>query len=159
MTVRPVTDADDAFLFALYAESRAQEMAQTGWSAEATRDFLKSQFALQKRGYATSYPGATYTILQVDGIDGGRLTVDRQSDCLRLIDLLIASEWQGRGLGTDILRALMHEAQGGKVPLRLSVAKGNPVQQLYARLGFRVTGDIGQYWAMEWMPDLGPREV
>ena len=116
---RPVRDEDRAFLLALYAETRAAEF-QGGLWPEADRDrFLTGQFDAQARHYRAAFPGASHTVVQCGAVDIGRLTADRQDDCLRIIDFIIAAAWRGQGIGSDILRALMHEAQGGKVPVRL----------------------------------------
>jgi hypothetical protein len=41
---RPMTDADLPFLFGLYASTRAEEVAATGWLLEAQLQFLRGQF-------------------------------------------------------------------------------------------------------------------
>lgn len=156
---RPITDADRDFLLSLYMETRLWEFEHTDWSDDNIRDFLTGQFNLQSQSYQMSFLGASFRIIQVDGVDVGRLYVDRRDTHLHIIEFTITPQWRGRGLGTDILRALMNEAHGGKVPVRLSVLKDSRAIGLYVRHGFRVTEDKGGYYAMEWMPDTGPREI
>jgi ribosomal protein S18 acetylase RimI-like enzyme len=157
VSFRPVNDADTPYLLQLYASTRAHEFAHTDWSQANIDDFIARQFKLQSDAYAASFPAASFVIIQMDGVDVGRLYVDRQDRCLQIIEFTIAPEWRGRGIGTDILRALMNEAHGGKVPVRLSVLKDSPAVRLYLRHGFGVTADKGAYVGMEWMPDTGPR--
>ncbi|MEH6832179.1 MAG: GNAT family N-acetyltransferase [Sulfitobacter sp.] len=159
VSFRPVSDADQPYLLKLYASTRAHEFAHTDWSQANIDDFIMRQFKLQSDAYAASFPGASFVIIQLDGVDVGRLYVDRQDRCLQMIEFTVAPEWRGRGIGTDILRALMNEAHGGKVPVRLSVLKDSPALDLYRRHGFLITADKGAYVGMEWMPDTGPRVI
>lgn len=159
VTFRPVQDSDTPFLRALFASTRAHEFAFVDWTPQAFQEFLDRQYDMQNTSYRMHYPGAAFTIIQVDGVDVGRLYVDRQDRCLRLIELTLAPEWCGRGLGTDLLRSLMNEAHGGKVPVQLCVQKESRALGLYLRHGFVVTRDLGHYHEMAWHPDTGPREI
>ncbi len=151
---RIITDDDTAFLQGLYNSTRAWEFAHTTWTPGDRAHFLEGQFMAQSRHYSLTYPRAVHRIIQLDQRDIGRLIVDRQDDCLRLIDLTLAPEQRGRGIGTDILRSLINEAHGGKVPLRLHVEKTSPAIRLYLRHGFRATNDQGHHFAMEWHPAM-----
>lgn len=159
VTFRVIHDADRPFLIRVYASTRAEEFRHSGWTETETLDFLTRQFDLQAASYRTGHPGAVHRIIQLDGADIGRLIVDRQDDCLRLIDLSLLPDCCGRGIGTDILRSLMNEAHGGKVPMRLHARRNGRALPLYLRHGFRVTGTQGVYVALEWRPQTGPREI
>jgi len=159
VSFRAVTDQDRDFLFSLYASTRAWERQAVAWTDADWDDFVGRQFKAQDQSYKMQFPGASFVIIQMDGVDIGRLYADRQDDCLRVIEFTIAPEWRGRGIGTDILRSLMNEAHGGKVAVRLSVEKNNPAISLYLRHGFAAVEDRGSHIAMEWRPDTGPREM
>ena len=58
MILRPITPEDDAFLAGLYASTRAEELAVTGWSAEQTAVFCRQQYDAQTAHYRENYPGA-----------------------------------------------------------------------------------------------------
>ncbi len=156
---RVIQDQDRDFLFRLYSSTREWEMQHTLWTDEAKQTFLKQQFEAQDRSYKMTYLGAVHRIIQLDGADIGRLIIDRQDDCMRIIDLSLLTAYRGQGIGTDILRSLLNEAHGGKVPVRLHVQRNSPALNLYLRHGFRQIGDIGTHFALEWQPDLGPSEV
>ena len=159
ITFRVIHDRDQSFLKALYADSRAWEFELAHWSDKARDEFLNRQFETQDQVYKSTFIGAVHRIIQLDGIDIGRLIVNRKDDLLHIIDLSILSSHQGRGIGSDILKSLINEAQGGKVPVMLSVEKGNPAINLYCRLGFRQIGFSGQHISMKWSPFLGDREI
>ena len=83
-----------------------------------------------------------YKDLDIGGLSLSLVTTDeaaaRQMLSDRKLDLLvIAPDHQRRGLGTSLLRSLMDEAEGRRVPLWLSVHRDNVARRLYARLGFR----------------------
>lgn len=159
VSFRIVEDADRTFLFELYASTRDWEFQQTSWTQADWQDFLQRQFSAQDLHYQRAFPNAVRRIIQMDGVDIGRLYLDRQNECLRIIEFTLAPTARGRGIGSDILRSLMNEAHGGKVPVRLHVEKQSPALKLYLRHGFRAVSDQGHHYAMEWMPNTAPREI
>lgn len=156
---RVIHAADTPFLRRVHDSTRAWEFRLTRWNDADKDDFLRRQFELQDMSYQQSYPGMVRRIVTLDGVDIGRLYVDRQDDCLRIIEFSLLEAARGRGVGTDILRSLMNEAHGGKVPVRLFVQADSPALRLYLRHGFRPTGQSGHHIALEWRPATGPREI
>ena len=63
---RPITDADHEFLYKVYASTRSEEMAVTGWNSEAIDAFLRMQFRLQHTQYLQNNPAASCDVLLVD---------------------------------------------------------------------------------------------
>jgi len=159
ITFRIIHDSDVLFLKKIYADSRAWEFELTQWSDKDRDDFISRQFNLQDSYYKSTFIGAIHRIIQLDGIDIGRLIVNRHDDLMHIIDITISSLYQGRGIASDILKSLLNEAQGGKVPVQLSVEKGNPAINLYLRLGFQKTDISGHHITMKWKPFLGHREI
>lgn len=159
ISFRVINDEDKTFLQQVYADSRAWEFELTHWSDKDREDFLKRQFDIQDKVYKSTYLGAVHRIIQLDGTDIGRLIVDRRDEVMHIIDISILSGFRGRGIGGDILKSLLNEAQGGKVPVTLSVEKDNPAYHLYRSLGFQQTGLSGHHISMKWLPFLGNREI
>ena len=56
--------------------------------------------------------------------------------------------YQGRGIGTALIMALVTEANQQRVPLTLQVLKVNPARRLYERLGFVVRDETAMHWPM-----------
>jgi GNAT superfamily N-acetyltransferase len=159
ISFRTIQDVDGGFLRSVHAASRDREFRLTLWSEADKADFLARQFDLQQLHYHRTYPKAIFRIIVLDGVDIGRLYVDRQDDCLRLLEIGLLAAYRGRGIGTDILRSLLNEAHGGKVPVRLHAELQSPALRLYLRHGFRPVARRGHHLELEWTPDLRPREI
>jgi ribosomal protein S18 acetylase RimI-like enzyme len=150
--LRPVGDADRAFLVDLYGATREQELAMVDWDDELKRTFVEQQFAAQDAHYRSNYPGATLDVVEVDGEPAGRLYVYRGKSDIRIMDIALAPGFRGRGIGTSLLRSLMQEADASGRKLSIHVEMNNPARSLYDRLGFRPAGEHGVYVLMERPP-------
>jgi ribosomal protein S18 acetylase RimI-like enzyme len=139
---RPAIDADEEFLFNLYAQERAAELMLAGLDATQREMFVQMQFRARKASYAANYPTATQEIICAeDGTPAGGILVERTADGMRLIDIAVINGKRGQGLGTEVIRALQQECDTRGWTLRLQVAKGNPAERLYRRLGFEIAGE------------------
>lgn len=151
-TLRPALPADLPFMQAVYASTRAGEMSLVDWSAEQKQAFVQMQFNAQAQHYARYYPEAEYFVILRGQNQIGRLIVLRGQTHILIMDIALLPEYCGQGIGSAILRDLMHEAQQALKPLRLHVETFNPARRLYHRLGFKKTGENGVYYEMEWIP-------
>lgn len=146
--LRPAEEADLSFLRGLYASTRAQEMALTGWTQPAIAAFLDQQFDAQHRYYQEHYQGSDFSLICQGEQAIGRLYVFRGPTTLNLIDISLLPEWRGQGIGTRYLQALTDEADAGGTSIRLFVEPANPAKRLYERFGFGVTGSNHIYLQM-----------
>ena len=152
VSLRPARPEDEAFLFQVYASTRAEEMALVDWTREQLGAFLRMQFDMQRRSYLMQSPAATYEVVVRDEVPVGRLIVERAEECIQLIDIALLPEYRGAGIGSTLIRDLQAEAaRNGKV-VRLHVEVSNPALSLYERLGFVRLNSDGLYWSMEWTP-------
>jgi GNAT superfamily N-acetyltransferase len=150
LTLRPVTPADAAFLFLVYASTRTEELASTDWDEQRKQAFLRMQFHAQSRHYALHYGGASFSVIEIDGAAVGRLYVDRPADEIRVVDIALLPQHRGHGIGTRLLRAILAEGADAGVPVTIHVEGFNPAMRLYLRLGFKEVADAGLYKLMEW---------
>lgn len=153
ITLRPINNADLAFLCHVYASTRLDELAQVNWSVEEKAAFLSMQFSAQHSYYQEHYPSAAFQIIERQGQPIGRLYLDRWADELRIVDIALLPEHRGHGLGSTLLRAILCKGQALKVPVRIHVEMFNPALRLYTRLGFQQIQDKGVYYLMEKAPD------
>ena len=150
---RPVRWPEDApFLERLYASTRADELAITGWSDAQKAEFCRGQFNAQHAHYQKHYPDAAFDVIEQDGASAGRLTVDRREKEIGVVDLALLPDFRGRGIGTRLLRELASEADAAGKPLTMHVERFNPAQRLYARLGFELAEDKGIYLFLRRLP-------
>lgn len=153
ITFRPIADEDGEFLYRLYASTRTEEMAITGWNETDVENFLRMQFRLQHVQYMENYKnGGTFEIILVDNTPAGRLYVQRKPDDIRIIDIALLPEFRGKGTGSKIMKELMNEADNENLPLSLHVEQNNPALGLYENLGFVRKDLVGIYYFMERPP-------
>jgi ribosomal protein S18 acetylase RimI-like enzyme len=148
--LRPSAEADQDFLAALYASTRADELAATGWPQDFTRVFCDQQFAAQTAHYQTHYATAHFSLIELNDLPVGRMIVQRSPSTLHLVDISLLPTARGQGLGSRLLGDLITEARTAGKNVCLRVEKMNRTRRLYERLGFQEVADEGISWRMEW---------
>jgi ribosomal protein S18 acetylase RimI-like enzyme len=138
ITLQPVCQLDDPFLFKLYADTRGSEMALVPWTDAQKQAFLEMQFTAQRSSYAKEYPGAQHTVIFRDNEPVGRLYVDRSQERFHILDITVANTCRKQGIGSVVLRKIMQEAEHAGRPTTIYVENFNPSLRLFERLGFRV---------------------
>jgi len=107
--------------------------------ANVQASLVEMQYRGRQLTYSTQYPQAKDSIICLeDGRSVGRLLVVRREDHLRVIDVAILPEWQGRGIGRSVLTMLAQQGRDEGVEIRLRVYLDNPAIRLYSLLGFVV---------------------
>jgi GNAT superfamily N-acetyltransferase len=153
ITLRPATAADDDFILACYASTRAQEMAQVPWNPEQKEAFIRMQYVAQKQHYAAEWPRAGHDIIYVDKVPVGRIYLDRREDALHILDITVLPQHRNQGTGSTLLRRLLDEAGRVGKPLTIYVENFNPSLRLFERLGFRKDHEKGFHLLMKWQPE------
>ncbi len=149
---RVETDGDRAFVDALYASTRTEEMAQVPWPPDAVAAFLQSQSSLQRAHYTRYYPDAVRLIVERHGQPVGRVYVDESSQEVRLMDIALLPAHRGQGIGSALIGAVIGHAHDRGARVTLHVEPANPAQRIYGRLGFRLVESRGVYDFLEWVP-------
>ncbi|MEM6620721.1 MAG: N-acetyltransferase [Pseudomonadota bacterium] len=155
LAYRPTTKADNKVLARIYASTRAEEVARTGWDQTRQRDFLQMQFDAQDVHYKAHYPDAAWLLIVQGIIPVGRLYLEDWDSQLRIIDIAFLAEFRGRGWGEAVLRDLMETTGATGRAVSIHVEKQNPAMRLYKRLGFQMIEDKGVYDLLEWRPTPG----
>ena len=151
--LRPIGDVDHDFLYRVYADSRADEMAVVDWSEEQKEQFLCMQFDMQHSYYQEHYADSRFDVILEDGEAIGRLYVRRSAGEILIVDIALLASQQGQGKGGRIMRELLAEAAQSGAAVRIHVEVFNPAMRLYENLGFREINEVGVYKYMEWLPD------
>jgi ribosomal protein S18 acetylase RimI-like enzyme len=157
ITLDPVLDSDEPFLYRTFASTRTEEMALTGWSAEQQETFLRMQYEAQRRSYQMQLPEAKYWVVRCDGSAVGRLIIDGTSEEIHIVDIALLPVFRKRGIGSILMEAIIKEASQDGKTVRLHVERFNPALRWYERLGFSVINSGPIYLEMVWrtaQPDV-----
>jgi len=136
--LRPATDDDLQFLYELHVATMKEYVDRTwGWDD-----------ADQWRRFQVRFNPAGQQVIVAHGRDVGKLVYEQQPTELFLAELEILPEFQGQGIGTEIVEDLIERAVRQRQPLRLRVLKVNRACQLYSRLGFSVADETDTHYRM-----------
>lgn len=145
ISCRPMTDDDLPFVAELYASTRHEELAASGWPQEMIASFLASQHQAQHHHYRLHFPDAQWLILEQAGKPVGRLYLRQVEAGLHIIDISLVPVIRNRGIGSAILRDILGHAHRRGEAVSIHVEKFNPARRLYARLGFEEIEDRGAH--------------
>lgn len=159
ITLRPVTSEDFGFQLSLYGDTRKEELDQVDWAPGQREAFLEMQFNAQKAHYHEHFPQASWQMIQRDGVDIGRLLLNRDSKDILIVVIALLSEYRNQGIGTALLSDLLSEADSDGKTVVLRVEFFNPVSRLYDRMGFTPTREMGVYRELVREPLPQPIEV
>jgi Ser/Thr protein kinase RdoA (MazF antagonist) len=144
VTLRPATAADT-------------ELARRVHHA-AYRDVVERQFgpwedAAQDAFFAADWGDATFEIILAGGTPCGYTCIEERDADLHVRELVIAPAFQGRGIGSALLRQVQRRARARGVPVHLGTFTQNRALALYERLGFREIARTAAHLTLRWTPD------
>ena len=110
-----------------------------GWDEDEQRQLHEQRFGAQD-----------FRVINVAGTDVGIMAVVVAPDCVKLNQLSLLPEHQGKGIGRECMLLIMEEACRLGLPVRLRVLKVNPrALAFYQRVGFLRTGETETHVLME----------
>jgi GNAT superfamily N-acetyltransferase len=132
--LRPASPGDSAYCYRLHKLAMGDYVAAIwGWDEGVQRSFHARAFA----------PGR-WQIITADGVDVGMLDVEYRPGEIYLSRIEIHPDHQGLGIGTQLISALVDQAERQGRALALDVlAVNRRAQALYRRLGLREVGRHG----------------
>ena len=142
--LRPATKADTEFLWTLRQRVMRENVEQT-WG--------KWDDAQQRKFFDRGFVPKDTKIILVEGEPVGRIDLNHSHMEIFLGIIELMPEYQRKGIGTSVLRALMDEARTARLPVRLQVLKANTgAHKLYLHLGFKDTGETNTHYLMVFAP-------
>ena len=108
--------------------------------------------AWQQQHFYQHFDPSGCQVIVAEGHDVGVLSVVRHAEVVYLSNIAVLPIYQGRGIGTHLITALLDEAHRGGRRLALQVLKVNRARHLYARLGFTITGETATHYVMHALP-------
>jgi ribosomal protein S18 acetylase RimI-like enzyme len=147
------TPADEEFVRGLVIASVADELQAWNWPEPMRSHLLGIQYTGRRQSLLANYGGVVSEIVLLNGDPVGWFCVQETESEIRLVEVMIAAEQRGKGIGATLIRELMARASEARKPLTLAVKVMNTrAIELYERLGFRrIGGDMVQH-EMEWQP-------
>ncbi|MDE3177647.1 MAG: N-acetyltransferase [Pseudomonadota bacterium] len=148
--LRDATSADAGFQRDLF-HARHAAMLRAGGLPEAMIDNLASmQYRARTISYREKYPSARWSIIEAADGPIGELIACEQADALHIVDIALAPEWRGRGVGGALMRAIVASRRGvGDV--RALVALDNPrSRRMFDRVGFIETWRDDVFAELRW---------
>jgi ribosomal protein S18 acetylase RimI-like enzyme len=152
--LRPLHDTDLGWLGALYASTRAEEMAPVPWPDATKKQFLDQQFQLQQRHYLSHYADASFWAIENRHQHPiGSYYLLRTAPAHLIIHIGLLPDMRGQGLGSTLIRHSQTEAAALGRGMRLQVHQSNHrARKLYQQLGFVTEAEQGMHLAMRWAP-------
>ncbi len=138
--LRQAKVADTKFLWDVFRVSMKDYITQTRGEWNEQRE--ESQFRHQLDLSAAQ-------VIRSNDLEVGFIMAPIKDGARWVHTICIVPEHQNRGIGTEVIRSVIAEAQTRKMPLYLSVLKVNPARRLYERLGFVVIEETKHHFRMK----------
>lgn len=149
--MRNANDDDIPGLRAVYADTRAEELADVSWPLATKQNFLDQQFKLQHQHYLMHYAEAEFLVIEHENTVQGRYYLLRTAPEYLIIDISLLSERRGQGIGRALIEASQQEAEALGLGMQLQVLEYNVrARKLYEKLGFIVTDSADMHLHMRW---------
>lgn len=126
---------------------------------QAYREVAERQFGpwderAQDSFFVADWASGHFEIMACDDVPCGYVCIEEREDCVFVRELVLLPGFQGRGIGSEVLRGVTESARRRGVPVRLGTCHMNRAADLYRRLGFRETGRTDSHILMEWRDEL-----
>ena len=144
LNIRKAQASDREFVFTVKKAAFQEYVEQVwGWDDSYQRELHDRRFASQD-----------LRIIQFCGTDVGFLATSRSPDTLKVNQLYILPEYQGRGIGSACMTRVLDDASLRQMPVVLQVLKVNPRGvTFYQRLGFIIVGETTTHFLMKKMAE------
>ena len=141
--LRPALDHDFEYCRRLY-------FVEMRWIIEE----LNLDRTAQESSFGQQWNAAQVRMIALEGTDVGWLQAITQIDELFVAQMFVDGPFQRRGIGTEVMKRLIREADDSNLRVRLNVVRINPARRLYERHGFRVTHEDDRKLYMKRDPDV-----
>lgn len=109
--------------------------------------------AEQRQMHERRYIDQVFQVVQVADTDIGILAMVQEPDCIKVNQLFILPQYQGRGIGEACMMKIIEDSKKSDLPITLRVLKVNKkAASFYHRLGFVDTGENDTHLMMERLP-------
>lgn len=136
----PITERDYEFVYELKKNAYKEyvEVNWGTWDEVAQREYFKK--------FIEVYKNTTYLIQLDEKVIGFYNDEFLENGDYEVGNICIVPEYQGRGIGTKILKDIMEQYADKNI--HIQYFKQNPVGKLYERLGFVANGETKTHYQM-----------
>jgi GNAT superfamily N-acetyltransferase len=152
VALRTAAVEDMPYLRDLFHAQKSEELSWGNLPEPLRQTLLDQQFTLQHTQYLHAHSGADFFIIEHQQQPIGRYYLLREPPCYHIIDILLAPEWRGRGIGgllLDWTQSLAHQQHATGISLHVDESNSG-AQRLYARHGFVEIARQSPSIAMRW---------
>lgn len=141
ITKRLAEEADKEFVRSVHHRAyRDVVMRQYGaWDEKAQNNFFDDAWC-----------ATTHQIIICEDVPCGYMCVEYRDEDIYIREIVIDNEFQGKGVGTFLLREIIEDARVRRIPVRLGTQRTNRAINLYQKLGFREFNRTETHVLMEW---------
>ena len=140
LMLRKASPGDSQFAF-LAKRAAFKEYVEKLWGWDEAE-----QLRLHQQRFGTQ----DFRIINVSGVDVGVLALVVEPDSVKVNQVFILPEYQGKGIGRTCVLLIMKEVQHLQLPVRLQVLKINPrALAFYQRLRFVYIGETETHILLE----------
>jgi ribosomal protein S18 acetylase RimI-like enzyme len=137
--LRPATEDDINFLWALRQLTMKPYIQESyGWNDDEEYEYAKELLMCTR-------------IIHINKLDIGIIKIIEFTDHIHLQQIQVHPEWSNQGIGTQIIKELIRQANEKNRTVRLYVLKNNPAKNLYSRLGFTIQKEFNHQQIMEYI--------
>jgi GNAT superfamily N-acetyltransferase len=148
LRLRPALATDKPFL---------RELHHRVYREVVMRQFGAWDEAAQDGWFEKGLGEASFDVIELSGEAIGAVAVRETTDALHLVELQIAPDWQGQGIGSQVLALQLRHATGVCKPVELRVLLQNRARHLSERFGFRVLSQDATHYSMVWELERGTK--
>ena len=141
ITLEPMGGTPEDFEFAFNVKKIAMGphiRVQWGWDE-----------AFQRQFHADHWKAKKFHRILLDGAAIGTVAIDRHPAHVQFGEFYLLPEYQNRGIGSEVIDAVIRDVERLGIPLRLECLKWNPAVALYRRKGFVTTRETDIHYFME----------
>jgi GNAT superfamily N-acetyltransferase len=144
LTLRKSSPNDSEFAYSVKRAAFREYVEKVwGWDEDEQRQLHEQRFGAQD-----------FRVINLAGTDVGIMAVVVAPDCVKVNQLFLLPEHQGKGIGRKCMLLIMQQVRQLRLPIRLRVLKVNPrALAFYQRLEFVRTGETDTHVLMEWAPN------
>jgi ribosomal protein S18 acetylase RimI-like enzyme len=142
---RPAKESDEVFMCKLHKAANHDVVV---------RQFGEWNDELQVSLFAKKWQSDPFEILEIDGQPIGCIRIEDRPDEVFFAEIQILPEFQGQGIGSQLIQTEITRASKLKKPIRLQVLQKNErARKLYEQLGFTMYGTTDRHFLLQIIPN------